>query len=182
MRAKQARLRFFGMAALAAVLGVSFYLLSYEPQSDALREKEAEAVSLRRAIGEAAAFRRSHPDPAKETKKLAERKRAVERMLPARLDAGAFLLEAEKRAAESGVTLLGVAPGDAGMTGGFATEKMRFSVRGDYFELLDYLYALEQQGRFVKIDAMHGKVEDGVFKGDIELWIYARALEGKKES
>ncbi|MBP3691252.1 MAG: hypothetical protein J6I74_07995 [Schwartzia sp.] len=182
MRAKQARLRFFGMAALAAVLGVSFYLLSYEPQSDALREKEAEAVSLRRAIAEAAAFRRSHPDPAKEAKKLAERKRAVERLLPTRLDAGAFLLEAEKRAAESGVTLLGVAPGDAGMTGGFAAEKLRLSVRGDYFELLDYLYALEQQGRFVKIDAMHGKVEEGVFKGDIELWIYARALEGKKES
>ena len=100
MRAKQARLRFFGMAALAAVLGVSFYLLSYEPQSDALREKEAEAVSLRRAIAEAAAFRRSHPDPAKEAKKLAERKRAVERLLPTRLDAGAFLLEAEKRAAD----------------------------------------------------------------------------------
>ena len=176
MRAKQARLRFFGMAALAAVFGASFYLLSYEPQSDALRTKEAEAVSLRREIGEAAAFRRSHPDPAKEAKLVAERKRAVEMMLPARLEAGAFLLETEKSAAESGVTLLGVVPGEAGTKGGFAAEKLRLSVRGDYFELLDYLYALEQQGRFVKIDAMRGKVEDGVFKGDIELWIYARAF------
>ena len=176
MRAKQARLRFFGMAALAAVLGVSFYLLSYEPQSDALREKEAEAVSLRRAIAEAAAFRRSHPDPAKEAKKLAERKRAVERLLPTRLDAGAFLLEAEKRAAESGVTLLGVAPGDAGMADGFATEMLRISVRGDYFALLDFLYVLEQQGRFVKINAMRGAAEGGDFTGEIELWIYARAI------
>ena len=176
MRAKQARLRFWGMAALAAALGVSFYLLSYEPQNDALRAKEAEAASLRREIGEAAAFRRSHPDPAKEVKMVAERKRAAERMLPARLDTGAFLLEAEKSAAESGVTLLGVSPGDAGTMDGFATEKLRLSVRGDYFELLDYLYALEQQGRFVKIDTMRGKVEDGAFKGDIELWIYARAI------
>ena len=176
MRAKQAQLRCFGMAVLAAVFGASFYLFSYEPQRDALHAKEAEAVSLRREIGKAAAFRRSHPDPAKEAKRVAERKRAVEMMLPARLDAGAFLLEAEKRAAESGVTLLGVVPGDAGTTGGFATEKLRLSVRGDYFELLDYLYALEQQGRFVKIDAMRGNVEDGLFKGDIELWIYARAI------
>ena len=182
MKAGDARLRFFGMAALAAAMGASFFLLSYAPQSDALREKEAEASALQREIETAASFRRSHPDPANEAKAAAERKRAVEKMLPARLDAGAFLLEAEKRAAESGVTLLGVAPGDAGTSGGFAAEKLRLSVRGNYFELLDYLYALEQQGRFVKIDAMRGNVEDGVFKGDIELWIYARALEGKKES
>lgn len=182
MKARQARLRFFGMTALAVISGALFYLLSYAPQSEALCAKEAEAVSLRKEIGEAANFRRSHPDPAKEAKSAAERKRALDIMIPANLDAGAFLMEAEKRAAESGVTLLGVAPGDTGTTGGFATEKLRLSVRGDYFELLDYLYALEQQGRFVKIDAMRGKVEEGVFKGEIELWIYARALEGKKES
>ena len=97
-------------------------------------------------------------------------------MLPAKLDVGVFLAEAEKRAADSGIALLGVAPGEPGTAGGFAAEKLRLSVRGDYFALLDFLYALEQQGRFVKIDAMRGKVEDGAFKGEIELWIYARTL------
>lgn len=176
MKAREARLRFFGMAALAAALGASFYLLACAPQSDALREKEEEASALRREIETAAAFRRAHPDPAKEAKAAAERKRAVEKMLPARLDTGAFLAEAEKRAAASGVMLLGVAPGDPGTSGGFATEKLRLSVRGDYFAMLDFLYALEQQGRFVKIEAVRGNVEGGVFKGEIELWIYARAL------
>lgn len=176
MKAREARLRFFGTAALAAAMGASFYLLSYVPQSDALREKEAEAVSLRREIEEAAAFRRAHPDPAKETKAAAERKRAVDKLLPARLDAGAFLAETEKRATESGIMLLGGAPEEPGLTGDFASEKLRLSVRGDYFAMLDFLYALEQRGRFVKIDAMRGNVEDGAFKGEIELWIYARAL------
>ena len=176
MNARQARLRFFGMAALAAALGASFYLLSYAPQRDALREKEAEAVMLRQKIGEAAAFRRSHPDPAKEAKSAAERKRAIDAMIPARLDAGNFVAEAEKRAAKSGVALLGVVPGEPGTTGGFAAEKLRLSVRGDYFALMDFLYTMEQRGRFVKIDAMRGKVEDGAFKGEIELWIYARAI------
>lgn len=175
MRAKRARQRFCIMAVLAAVLGASFYFLSYVPQHDALRAKEAEAASLRHEIGAAAAFRRSHPEPAKEAKTEGERKRAVEAMLPAKLEVGAFLAEAEKKAAAAGVALLGVAPGDAGMADGFAREKLRFSVSGDYFELLDFLYALEQQGRFVKIDVMRGTVEGGSFKGEIELWIYARA-------
>ena len=176
MKARHARLHFCGMAALAAVFGALFYLLSYAPQSEALREKEAEAISLRKAIGEAAAFRRSHPDPAKAAKSAAERKRALDTMLPARLEAGTFFAAAEKHAVESGVALLGVTPGEPGTTSSFATEKLRLSVRGDYFALMDFLYALEQQGRFVKIDAMRGKVEDGTFKGEIELWIYARAI------
>jgi len=176
MGAKQARLRFCVMAVLAAVLGASFYLLSYEPQRNALRAKESEAVSLRREIESAAAFRRAHPDPAKEAKSAAERKRYLDAMLPARLEAGAFLAGAEKRAAESGVTLLGVVPEEPGTAGGFAAEKLRFSVRGDYFALMDFLYALEQRGRFVKIDAVRGKTEDGIFNGTIELWIYARAI------
>ena len=174
MKAKQARMRFLGMVALASAAGALFYLLSYAPQCDALRAKEAEAVSLRREVEEATAFRRSHPDPAKEAKSAAERKRAVERLLPARLETGAFLAETEKRAAESGVALLGVAPGDLEKTGGFATEKLRLSVRGDYFALLDFLYALEQQGRFVNVDATRGKVDGGVFTGTIELRLYAR--------
>lgn len=176
MKARQAKLRFFGMTALAVIFGALFYLLSYAPQSEALRAKEAEAVALRKEIGEAANFRRSHPEPEKEAKSAAERKRALDIMIPARLDAGAFLVATEKNAAESGVTLLGVAPGEPGTADGFAAEKLRLSVRGDYFALMDFLYMLEQRGRFVKIDAMRGKVEDGAFKGEIELWIYARAI------
>ncbi len=93
------------------------------------------------------------------------------------MEESSFLLEAERRAAETGVSLLGVAPGDAGMADGYARASIRLSVRGDYFALLDYLYALEQRGRFAKIDAVRGQVDDGgVFTGVIELWIYARAM------
>ncbi len=176
MRAKQAKRHFCAMAVFAAVLGMAFYFLSYVPQRDALSAKEAETASLRRELEEAAKFRRSHPDPAKEAKMVGERKRAVDAMIPARLEAGAFLAETEKKAAASGVVLLGVAPGDAGMADGFATEMLRISVRGDYFALLDFLYVLEQQGRFVKINAMRGAAEGGDFTGEIELWIYARAI------
>ena len=175
MRADRERRRFFVMAVLAAVLAASFYYLSYLPHQDTLRAKEAEEVSLRHAIKETAAFRRSHPDPAKEAKMAGERKRSVEAMLPARLETGAFLAETEKKAAAAGVALLGIAPGEDGTADGFAAKKLRLSVSGDYFALMDYLYTLEQQGRFVKIDAMRGAVEDGAFKGEIELWIYARA-------
>ena len=53
---------------------------------------------------------------------------------------------------------------------------VRLSVRGDYFSLLDFLYSLEQRGRFVKIDAVRGKTDNGgVFTGTVDLHIYARS-------
>ena len=177
MNPKQARSRFFLMTALSAFLGAAFYFFLHLPQHAELHAKEAEAFRLRQELAAADAFRRGHPEPAKEEKTVETRRRLLEVKLPPRLDGGAFMLEAERRAAESGVQLLGVVPGDGRDAGGLAKAPVRLSVRGDFFSLIDFLYALEQRGRFVKIDAMRGKVDDGgVFAGTVELWIYARAI------
>lgn len=176
MNPKRARRRFGLMAGLSVILGIAFFMFLYLPQSDELRAKEAEAFRIRKELAETAAFRRSHPDSAEEEKTVAARRRLFEEKLPARLDQGAFLLEAERRAAETGVRLLGVVPGDGSETGGWAKAPVRLAVSGDYFSLLDFLYSIEQRGRFVKIDAVRGKNDGGVFTGTVELWIYARAL------
>ena len=174
MRAETARRRFFLMAVLATAIGALSYVLVLVPQQEALGSKSEEIRSLRREAEAAAGFRISHPNPAQEAKMSAERKRALDALLPVKLDAGTFLAETEKQAAASGIALLGAAPEDAETTGGFATERLRLSVRGDFFALLDFLYVLEQQGRFVKIDAIRGTIEDGVLTGTLELRIYAR--------
>ena len=176
MQAKQTQKRFVLLALFSVVLAVSFYGFLYLPQRAELSAKQEETARLRKEIAAASSFRRAHPSPEKEARSLEKRTRLVDAMIPAQLDGGAFLAAVEKMAASSGVILLGVLPENARMTDGLAAEKMRLSVSGDYFALLDFLYALEQQGRFVKIDTMRGKVEDGVFKGDLELWIYARSI------
>lgn len=59
--------------------------------------------------------------------------------------------------------------------GGPARQRLRISVRGDYFALLDFLFLLEQGGRFARVEAVRGRVDDaGVFQGTLEVWIYAR--------
>ena len=177
MNPQQARSRFFLMIALSACLGAAFYFFLHLPQHAELRAKEAEAFRIRQELAATDAFRRGHPEPAKEEKKVETRRRLVEVKLPPRLDRGAFLLETERRAAESGLQLLGVVPGDGSDAGGLAKAPVRLSVRGDFFSLLDFLYSLEQRGRFVKIDAVRGKTDNGgVFAGTVELWIYAREL------
>ncbi len=177
MSAKQARTRFGVMALLSLLLGAAFYFLLHLPQQAELQAKEAEAARLLQEAAEASAFRRAHPDPAKEAKALGERKRRIDEMFPTRLAESAFLTETEKRAAEAGVVLLGVAPGEAESRDGVTRSSIRLSVRGDYFALMDYLYSLEQRGRFVKIDAVRGKADNvGTFTGTIELWIYARKI------
>ncbi|MBR1885837.1 MAG: type 4a pilus biogenesis protein PilO [Schwartzia sp.] len=175
MKAEQARMRFCATAFLALVLGAAFYFLLYLPQSAELRAKEAEASTLRGEIARAAAFRRMHPDPAKEAKTLGARKTLADRFLPARLDLNTFLSEAQRQATDAGVVLSALEPGEAEAADGLVRASVRLSVRGDYFAWLDFLYAMEQQGRFVKIDAVRGKAdEDGAFSGTIALWVYAR--------
>ena len=176
MQSRQARKRFVLSAFFSVALAVSFYEFFYLPQRAELSAKQGEAVRLRREIAEASSFRRAHPSPEQETKSLGARTRFVDAMIPTRLDEGAFLAETEKKAAAAGVALLGVAPGDGEEADGFVQKKIRLSVRGEYFALLDFLYAMEQQGRFVKIDAVRGKTDEGgVFMGTVELWIYARS-------
>lgn len=177
MGLKGAQRRFCVMAGFSAVLAAMFYIFLYAPQWEELQTKEAEASELRRVMAEAAAFRKNHPDPAKEQSRAEVRKRLVTGLLPPRLEQGAFLTETEKRAAAVGVKLLGVLPGDGAEMGGVVRAPVRLSVRGEFFSLLDFLYSLEQRGRFVKIDAVRGKTDDvGVFTGTVELWIYARSL------
>ena len=177
MGLKGAQRRFCVMAGFSAVLAAAFYVFLYAPQREELQTKEAEAVELRRVVAEAEAFRKDHPDPAKEKGKAEARNRLVAGLLPPRLEQGAFLMEAEKRAAAAGIKLAGVLPGDGADAGGAVRAPVRLSVSGEFFSLLDFLYSLEQRGRFVKIDAVRGKTDDfGVFTGTVDLWIYARSL------
>ncbi len=176
MRTKRAQRYFFAMAFLTAVLSVGFYFLLYLPQQAELCEKEAEAASLGQEIEEVKAFRRVHSDPVGEAKDFGRRQQIADGMIPPRLELGAFLTETEKYASSTGTALLGALPGTPETWEGFAREKVRFTVRGDYFALLDFLYLLEQSGRFVKIEAVRGKSDNvGVFTGTIDLWIYAKA-------
>ena len=176
MSSREARKRFCGMTVFSAILGAAFYFFLYAPQWEELQTKEAEAAEIRRVMAETAAFRKSHPDPVKEQGKSEARNHLVESLLPRRLEQGAFLMEAEKRAAAVGIKLLGAVPGDGAETGGVVRAPIRLSVRGDYFSLLDFIYSLEQRGRFVKIDAVRGKTDNGgVFTGTVDLHIYARS-------
>ncbi len=175
MQSRQARKRCLLLALCSAVFAAAFYGLIYLPQCDELSAKQAEATRLQREIAEASAFRRAHPSPEEDVKRLGERSRMARAMIPERLEEGVFFTEAEKYAAETGISLLGVASGEAAMAEGYTRKQLKLTVRGEYFALLDFLYALEQRGRFVKIDAVRGKTENGDFTGTVELWIYAQS-------
>lgn len=177
MKRRKEQTAFCLMALVSILLGLAFYTFVYLPQRAELREKESAASELRREIEQVAAFQRSHPKPKVEAEAIFARETLLETMLPRRMDAGGFLAETERRAKEAALDLRGVSPETPVLSDGFARQRVTLSVRGDYFALLDFIFALEQQGRFVKIDALSGDVNDaGVFSGTLALWIYAREL------
>ena len=165
------------MAAASVLLVAVFYAFVWLPQRAELREKEAALSALRQEIEGLAAFRRAHPKPTIEAETLDARETLAETMLPRQMDAGGFFAETERRAKESGLELRGLAPEEPALSDGLARQRVKLSVRGGYFALLDFIFTLEQRGRFVKIDALSGEVDDaGVFTGTLALWIYARTL------
>ena len=175
MKRRKEQTAFCLLAAASVLLGLAFYAFVWLPQRAELREKEAAALELRREIERIAAFRRANPQPKDETEALLARETLLETMLPSRMDESGFFAETERRAKDAGLELRGIAPEQPALSDGLAREKVRLSVRGEYFALLDFIFALEQRGRFVKIDTLSGDVDDaGVFTGTLTLWIYAR--------
>ena len=177
MRLKRARIRFLIIVVLSVALGVSFRGFIYEPQCERLMDMKNEISSLRQNLAKIESFRQKHPDTAAEMQELAKRIEFLKKLLPENLSAGAFLLKIDSYAKAADITLSGFTSGAPEIVDGIARERIRLTVKGDYFALLDFVYALEQGGRFVILNAVRGTAgDDGIFTGTIDISIFANKI------
>lgn len=171
--------RKFFLAALVFVSAAStiFYQFVWTSRMSELAVIHEKTSELSRDASEAKDFLRLHPDLEKYRSSMRKRIDHSGRLLPEKISTENFLDEIEAFSRRAGVSLTGIVPLPAEKSEGLALQRVKISVRGTYFELLDFLYVLEQGGRFTSVEEVRGRADDdGIFSGEIDAVIYAKGL------
>lgn len=95
-------------------------------------------------------------------------------LLPRSMNTGTFLTELQSQSRKSGVRLLKVVPGEEKAYESYKEQWVAVTAKGTYFEWLDFLYLLENDGRFLDIREMKGQSDSaGVYEGVIKVYIFS---------
>lgn len=97
----------------------------------------------------------------------------MQEQLPESMEQGRFLSLLQQEALRHGVVLTEVMPGSARSTERFAELAVETEICGSYFQVLDFLEAMEQSGRFLRIENTKVKSENGLLHCRILFKIYA---------
>lgn len=161
---------FFVFAVLAA--GFIFYLYPKQKEETASAERELELLKQQKKQLER--FASLHKNAADDVKRMGKQEKIVSGLLPKQMDSASFLTSLQQWSRKSGVKIKKILPGDEKSFEAYKEQQIVVSASGTYFEWLDFLYLLEQDGRFTDIREMHGKTDKyGQFEGTVMVYIFS---------
>ena len=166
------------LAALVIFVAVTavFMLFLYPRQQEEIAAAGRELNMLRQQKKQLERFAAAHEHAAEDVKKLEKQEKTAEKLLPKQLDSADFLTSLQQWSRKSGIKVEKILPGEEKTYEAYREQQIMVTGKGTYFEWLDFLYLLEQDGRFIDIREMHGKADDtGVFEATIAVCIFATA-------
>lgn len=149
-----------------------FYYFAIRPQQGhlaVLKERQWVEQQHVEAINQ---FVRSNPDTEKVLREVAAKLNRINQMLPDAADVGGLLLQLERAGLQSHIQLLQIVPGSAVKKGELLEIPLEITIRGDYFQILDFLQRLENDARFVKITNINIYVNEQQLEGKLGLAAY----------
>ena len=123
----------------------------------------------------------AHMDSGQSDKRLTEEKRTADAALPDVVDTSALLAELQHTALQQGVQLTAVLPQEAQPQGEVWRQSVQVKCEADYFSLLNFLRALEAQGRFWQLDEAHLTSTGGRLRGELRFSAFALPPAGEVE-
>lgn len=163
-------------AAAAAVLlaCVLFGGFLYPYQQERTAEVQREVQLLRHKKEQLDSFAFSHADTSGDKSGSIREEKMFASLLPRSMNTGTFLTELQSQSRKSGVRLLKVVPGEEKAYESYKEQWVAVTAKGTYFEWLDFLYLLENDGRFLDIREMKGQSDSaGVYEGVIKVYIFS---------
>ncbi len=125
-------------------------------------------------------FRSRYPDPGKYNKEIVKERERLEQALPESMDPGDCLLLMERRATENKLRLTAIRPEDTEPEGGMGKCSVHMSLQCGYFELLDFLDALQSADRFIQFRQLHIKRENDRLNCELAVAVFADSSAGNE--
>ena len=160
---------FFATAVLAIVL---FWQLALEPMRTRSTALAADIAMEQQRITIVENFALTYPDAAAHAAQMAGKLALNNRLLPDGADLGGVLVLMEEAARVSGVHIGQIQPGKSMAKNNYQEIPIALTVKGNYYQLLDFTRRLEGAQRFAAISLFHLQAKDGALAGKITVNVY----------
>ena len=155
-------------------LALVCFCFLYPNQNEAVAASQRELQLMKQQKKQLDRFAAAHFDTNKDSKQLEKQEKISGNLLPKQLNAAEFLTALQQWSRKSGVKVEKILPGEEKTYESYREQLITVTGKGTYFEWLDFLYLLEQDGRFIDIREMQGKTDSmGIFEGTIAVYIFA---------
>ena len=123
-------------------------------------------------------FALTYPDAAGHAAQLSSQLARNNQLLPAEADIGGVLILMEEAARDSGVIIGQIQPGKAVPKNNYQEIPIALTVKGSYYQILDFTRRLEGARRFAAISFLSLQAKEGLLTGKITVNVYAQAQGG----
>ena len=161
---------FFAAAVLAVVL---FWQFAMEPMQTRSTALAADIAMEQQRITIVENFALTNPDAAAHAALMAGKLAVNNRLLPAGADIGGVLVLMEEAARDSGVNISQIQPGKPVPKNTYQEIPIALTVKGSYYQLLDFTRRLEGAQRFAAISLFHLQAKEGSLTGKITVNVYS---------
>lgn len=153
-----------------------FMAAIWSPQQLQIAALRTDLAAARQAVGVIENYGLAHPDGAQHLAELDKIMLPINQLLPNDPDIGGFLVQVEQISHSSGVQLEQVVPNQAVPKNGYREIPVAMTIKGNYFQILDFLQRLEGTQRFSSAAAMALQAKSGLIEGKITVQVYAYGL------
>ena len=115
----------------------------------------------------------AHPDASKHAAELNRKMSSSNQLLPGSTDIGGFLVQIEQIAKASSVQLAQIQPSPPVNKNNYQEIPITMVVKGNYFQVLDFVSRTEGANRFNSILSMGIQSKAGMLEGKVVLNVYA---------
>lgn len=147
-----------GLIAGFVVLALLWWFVLWSPTSKDLEDTQQQTESAEREQGSLRATLARLQSLARNAPQQEATLRRLEAAVPDSPDLAAFIIAANRIATEAGIEFLSIAPSPPATdpaSGGTSTIKLEISIRGGFFQVLEYLNRLEGLERIVVVDTIN---------------------------
>lgn len=162
---------FFIMALLGGVL--LFYNYVLIPQNLQIAELTKTKTGLEQKNAIIQEFAKKYPDTDIYMADIEKKAALAEMKVPSSVDISDFLLQLDRAAADSGLRLSEIKPGQKKSKAGYQEVPVEVNIKGTFFQTLAFLQKLDNTERFNSVSSMNIKSKQGVLDSRLTIIIYS---------
>ena len=175
MRKPDEKEKFVMICTLCVWLSFAFFHSVHIPAQKEIQQMEHEAADLSLKIIDIENFANKHQNIKEYAADISKRQEKVDKALPNALEQSSVINLLQRHALNRQLQLVSITPGQTKTEHGLTMLPLQIKMNCDYFQLLDFLKAIQEDARFLQITRLGAHSADDRLSFEIEANVYSMA-------